>query len=99
MKFHLLFLLTWKLLSLNFNSLDRIFEPFAVIRAFLFGQNPCGIILWKNSMNYIQCNRMAISNILGASAVLVIILRIQHYILSVMDLFLHLPLLSLRHVY
>lgn len=50
-------------------------------------------------MNYIQCNRMAISNILGASAVLVIILRIQHYILSVMDLFLHLRLLSLRHVY
>lgn len=34
-----------KLLSLNLNSLDRIFEPFAIIRAFLFGQNPCGIIL------------------------------------------------------
>lgn len=34
-----------KLLSLNLNSLDRIFEPFAIIRAFLFGQNPSGIIL------------------------------------------------------
>lgn len=35
-----------KLLSLNLNSLDRIFEPFAIIRAFLFGQNPSGIILY-----------------------------------------------------
>lgn len=60
-----------KLLSLNLNSLDRIFEPFAIIRAFLFGQNPFGIIFgggggekgWKYRVNYILCNGMAILNI------------------------------------
>jgi hypothetical protein len=60
-QFHLLFLLTPKLLSLN--SLDRIFEPFAIIRTVLFGQTLVGLYSGKDGVNYIHCKKTAILNI------------------------------------